>query len=185
MEFEFFFNNKPLFPTDRIHIVQERTGLIRLSMAYVEESDIGLYRLRVWNKHGEASCEARLVYDGLEGQPGQTLGNLYQGFEKYTMGGLPMPLPDKPLIVQMSDTKTTLTWKPALPLGPNLAPYYMVEMGEYPDGDWEEVYDEVRGICCDINGLVPLRDYKFRVSARNPIFSTPAQSVSSWETSPA
>ena len=166
-EFEFFFNNKPLFPTDRIHIVQERTGLIRLSMAYVEESDIGLYRLRVWNKHGEASCEARLVYDGLEVQPGQTLGNLYQGFEKYTMGGLPMPLPDKPLIIQMSDTKTTLTWKPALPLGPNLAPYYMVEMGEYPDGDWEEVYDEVRGICCDINGLVPLRDYKFRVSVRN------------------
>ena len=45
-----------------------------LSMAYVEESDIGLYRLRVWNKHGEASCEARLVYDGLEVQPGQTLG---------------------------------------------------------------------------------------------------------------
>ena len=166
-EFEFFFNNKPLFPTDRIHIVQERTGLIRLSMAYVEESDIGMYRLRVWNKHGEATCEARLVYDGLEVQPGQTLGNLYQGFEKYTMGGLPMPLPDKPLIVQMSDTKTTLTWKPALPLGPNLAPYYMVEMAEYPGGDWEEVYDEVRGITCDINGLVPLRDYMFRVSVRN------------------
>ena len=50
-------------------------------MAYVEESDIGMYRLRVWNKHGEATCEARLVYDGLEVQPGQTLGNLYQGFE--------------------------------------------------------------------------------------------------------
>jgi len=166
-EFEFFFNNKPLFPTDRIHIVQERTGLIRLSMAYVEESDIGMYRLRVWNKHGEATCEARLVYDGLEVQPGQSLGNLYQGFEKYTMGGLPMPLPDKPLIIQMSDTKATLTWKPALPLGPNLAPYYMVEMAEYPGGDWEEVYDEVRGICCDINGLVPLRDYMYRVSVRN------------------
>merc|ERR1719244_2576194 len=133
-EFEFFFNNKPMFPTDRIHIVQERTGLIRLSMAYVEESDIGVYRLRVWNKHGEATCEAKLVYDGLEVQPGQTLGNLYQGFEKYTIGGLPMPLPDKPLICQMSDTKVTLTWKPALPLGPN---------------------------------LVPLRDYRFRVSVRN------------------
>jgi len=166
-EFEFFFNNKPMFATDRIHIVQERTGLIRLSMAYVEESDIGTYRLRVWNKHGEANCEARLVYDGLEVQPGQTLGNLYQGFEKYTMGGLPMPLPDKPLICQMSDTKATLTWKPAIPLGPNLAPYYMVEMAEYPEGDWEEVYDEVRGITCDVNGLVPLRDYRFRVSVRN------------------
>jgi len=166
-EFEFFFNNKPLFATDRIHIVQERSGLIRLSLAYVEESDIGVYRLRVFNKHGEESCEARLVYDGLEVQPGQSLGDLYAGFEKYTLGGLPMPLPDKPLITQMSDTKATLTWKPALPLGPNLAPYYMVEMAEYPEGDWEEVYEEVRGINCDINGLVPLRDYRYRVSVRN------------------
>ena len=64
----------------------------------------------------------------------------------------------------MSDTRVTLTWKPALPLGPNLAPYYMVEVAEYPDGDWSEVYEAVRGISCDINGLTPLRDYRFRVS---------------------
>ena len=68
---------------------------------------------------------------------------------------------------QMSDTKATLTWKPALPLGPNLAPYYMVEMAEYPEGDWIEVYEAVRGITCDVNGLTPLRDYRFRVSVRN------------------
>ena len=55
----------------------------------------------------------------------------------------------------------------ALPLGPNLAPYYVVEMAEYPSGDWFEVYEEVRGITCDINGLTPLRDYRFRVSVRN------------------
>jgi len=61
---------------------------------------------------GEAYCEARLVYDGLEVQPGQSLGDLYQGFEKYSISGLPMPLPDKPLITQMSDTHVTLTWKP-------------------------------------------------------------------------
>jgi len=61
-------------------------------------------------------------------------------------------------------------------MGPNLAPYYMVEMAEYPDGEWTEVYEEVsalkgkgqsdfsafqvRGISCDINGLTPLRDYR-------------------------
>ena len=112
-------------------------------MAFVEESDIGVYGLKVWNEHGEAYCEAKLVYDGLEVQPGQTLGDCYQGFDKYTIGGLPMPCPDKPLITQMSDTHVTLTWKPALPLGPNLAPYYVVEMAEYPDGDWNEVYEEV------------------------------------------
>ena len=61
---------------------------------------------------GEAYCEARLIYDGLEVQPNQSLGDLYQGFEKYSISGLPMPLPDKPLITQMSDTHVTLTWKP-------------------------------------------------------------------------
>ena len=30
-----------------------------------------------------------------------------------------------------------------------------------------EVYEECRGINCDINGLTPLRDYRFRVSVRN------------------
>ena len=88
---------------------------------------------------GEAYCEAALVYDGLEVRAGQSLGDCYQGFDKYSVSGLPMPLPDKPLIVLMSDTHVTLTWKPALPLGPNLAPYYVVEMAEYPDGDWNEV----------------------------------------------
>jgi hypothetical protein len=112
-------------------------------MAFVEESDIGMYGLKVWNEHGEAYCEAKLVYDGLEVQPGQTLGDCYMGFDKYTVSGLPMPNPDKPLITQMSDTHVTLTWKPALPLGPNLAPYYVVEMAEYPDGDWTEMYEDV------------------------------------------
>lgn len=166
-EYEWFFNKQPLYPTDRIHMTRERSGLLRLSMAFVEESDIGTYGLRVYNEHGEAYCEAALVYDGLEVRPGQTLGDCYTGFDKYSISGLPMPLPDKPLITLMSDTHVTLTWKPALPLGPNLAPYYVVEMAEYPDGDWQEVYEEVRGICCDINGLTPLRDYRFRVSVRN------------------
>ena len=29
------------------------------------------------------------------------------------------------------------------------------------------MYEAVRGITCDINGLTPLRDYRFRVSVRN------------------
>lgn len=53
-DFEFTFNGEPLEPTDRIHIARERSGIIRLSMAYVEECDIGTYGLRVWNEHGEA-----------------------------------------------------------------------------------------------------------------------------------
>ena len=48
-------------------------------MAFVEESDIGTYGLRVFNQFGEAYCEAALVYDGLEVRPGQSLGDCYQG----------------------------------------------------------------------------------------------------------
>ena len=63
----------------RIHMTRERSGLLRLSMAFVEESDIGTYGIRVFNQHGEAFCQAALLYDGLEVRPGQTLGDCYQG----------------------------------------------------------------------------------------------------------
>ena len=62
------------------------------------------------------------------------VGDCYQGWDKYSVSGLPMPMPDKPLITQMSDGHVSLTWKPSIPMGPNLAPYYVVEMAEYPDG---------------------------------------------------
>ena len=65
-------------------MTRERSGLIRLSMAFVEESDIGTYGLRVFNEHGEAYCEAALVYDGLEVRPGQSLGDCYKGWDKYS-----------------------------------------------------------------------------------------------------
>ena len=60
-------------------MIRERSGLLRLAMAFVEESDIGTYGLRVFNQFGEAYCEAALVYDGLEVRPGQSLGDCYQG----------------------------------------------------------------------------------------------------------
>ena len=57
-EFEFSFNGVPLFPTDRIHITRERSGLIRLSMAFVEESDIGTYSLRYILCIGQKSAKS-------------------------------------------------------------------------------------------------------------------------------
>lgn len=74
-------------------MVRERNGIIRLSLAYVEETDIGTYGIRVWNEHGEAYCEAKLMYDGLEVEPEQALGDCYLGFDKYQISGLPVALP--------------------------------------------------------------------------------------------
>ena len=31
----------------------------------------------------------------------------------------------------------------------------------------QQIYEDVRGITCDVNGLTPLRDYRFRISVRN------------------
>jgi hypothetical protein len=66
-DYEFSLNGKPVFPTDRIHMTKERSGLIRLSMPFVEESDIGVYGLRVWNQHGQ------LIHRSLYNRVGQPI----------------------------------------------------------------------------------------------------------------
>ena len=43
-------------------MTKERSGLIRLSMAFVEESDIGVYGLRVFNEHGKAYLFCLFIY---------------------------------------------------------------------------------------------------------------------------
>jgi hypothetical protein len=41
----------------------EGSGLLRLIIKDTDEADIGTYRCRIFNPHGEASCEAELRYD--------------------------------------------------------------------------------------------------------------------------
>nr|CAD7572364.1 unnamed protein product [Timema californicum] len=62
-EFEWYRGDEKLYPSDRIRMEKEGSGLLRLSIANVDPSDVGRYRLRIFNPHGEASCEADLNYD--------------------------------------------------------------------------------------------------------------------------
>jgi len=40
-------------------------------------------------------------------------------------------------------------------------------MEEQPKGEWTTVRAAIRGCACDINNLIPFRDYKFRVRVEN------------------
>jgi hypothetical protein len=58
-----FRNDEKLFPCERIRMDKETTGLLRLTLSGVDPSDVGTYRCRVFNPHGEDQCSAQLTYD--------------------------------------------------------------------------------------------------------------------------
>ncbi|XP_047105588.1 obscurin isoform X3 [Schistocerca piceifrons] len=166
-DFEWYRNNERLFPSDRIRMEREGSGLLRLIIDSVDPVDIGRYRLKIFNPHGEASCEAELAFDSLDTHPKRPLGYLYTDFDKYQSSAAPLPLPDKPIICRMSDRRLTLSWRPSIPIGPTLPVTYRVEMSEQPDGEWFTARTGILGCACDIHNLQPFQDYKFRIRVEN------------------
>ncbi|XP_063238451.1 obscurin isoform X6 [Bacillus rossius redtenbacheri] len=166
-EFEWYRDGQRLFPSDRIRAEKEGSGLLRLTIANVDPADVGRYRLRVFNPHGEASCEAALSYDSLDSRPKRPIGDQYVDFDKHRKSGAPLPLADRPIISRMTDRRLTLSWKPSIPAGPRAPVTYRVEMLEQPDGDWFTVRTGVRSCACDIANLQPFKDYKFRIRVEN------------------
>ncbi|XP_066993450.2 obscurin isoform X6 [Anabrus simplex] len=166
-EFEWFRNNERIFPSDRVRMEKEGSGLLRLTIANVDPSDVGRYRLRIFNPHGDASCEADLNFDTLDNPPRKSLGYQYTDFDKYRSSGAPLPLADPPIISRMSDRRLTLSWKPSIPIGACLPHTYRVEMSEQPNGEWFTVRTGICGCACEIHNLKPFRDYKFRIRVEN------------------
>lgn len=61
---EWYRGEDKLYPSERIRMEKEGTGLLRLSILGVDpDVDIGKYRCRIFNPYGEDSCEASIVYD--------------------------------------------------------------------------------------------------------------------------
>ena len=58
-----FRNDERLFPCERIRMDKETTGLLRLTISGVDPTDVGTYRCRIYNPHGEATCSAQVTYD--------------------------------------------------------------------------------------------------------------------------
>nr|XP_049692291.1 obscurin isoform X2 [Helicoverpa armigera] len=165
---EWFRNDERLFPCERIRMDKESTGLLRLTISGVDPTDVGTYRCRIYNPHGEDSCSAQLTYDTLEPHVSKRpLGDQYSDFDKMKKTGIPMPLADPPIIRSMADRHLTLGWKPSIPHGPRFPVTYQVEMCEVPDGDWFTARTGLRSCVCDIRNLEPFRDYKFRIRVEN------------------
>nr|XP_046471281.1 obscurin isoform X9 [Neodiprion pinetum]XP_046471284.1 obscurin isoform X9 [Neodiprion pinetum] len=166
-EYEWFHNDTKVWPSDRIRMDKEGSGLLRLTIAGVYEGDVGKYSLRIFNPHGEDICHAEMTYDSLEPRTKKPLADQYTDFDKYQKSGAPLPLADRPIISRMMDRHLTLSWKPSIPIGPRTPVTYSVEMCELPDGDWFTARSGVRSCCCDIRNLEPFRDYKFRIRVEN------------------
>lgn len=60
---EWFREGLKLFPTERIKMETEIGGLLRLTIADIEEADLGRYSCRISNEHGNATCDAALTFD--------------------------------------------------------------------------------------------------------------------------
>ncbi|XP_050059981.1 obscurin isoform X6 [Aphis gossypii] len=168
-EYEWFLDTNRLYETERIRMEKEGSGLLRLKILHADSIiDSGRYKLRIFNPHGEAYCEASIIFDnGLDSRSKRPVGELYKDFDRYRATGAPLPLPDPPTITRMSDKRLTLSWKPSLPITPRTPVTYLVEMEEQPKGEWTTVRAGIRGCACDIHNLIPFRDYKFRVRVEN------------------
>ncbi|KAJ8872079.1 hypothetical protein PR048_025680 [Dryococelus australis] len=60
-EVEWSHAGRPLAPSSRVTLENEGAGLLRLTIEKVEPTDAGRYKLRIYNPHGEATCDAELV----------------------------------------------------------------------------------------------------------------------------
>lgn len=60
---EWFKDGDKLYPSERIRIDAESTGLLRLSINDCTERDVGRYSCRVFNPHGEDTCHSDMTYD--------------------------------------------------------------------------------------------------------------------------
>lgn len=161
-EIEWFKNGNKLFGGDRFRIESEKNGLLRLVIHDIRDSDAGKYTCKAKNKHGEDSCNAELIYE--EEKP---VKKAPKGETERFKAGVPLPLPDRPYISRMSDKNLTLSWKPSIPAGPKFPIQYQVEMLELPEGDWYVYRSGIRGCHCEVHGLQPFHDYRFRIRAED------------------
>ncbi|KAI5693209.1 hypothetical protein M8J75_011082 [Diaphorina citri] len=134
---EWYKNGEPLEASDKVQIDTESSGILRLTIHRTDlEEDAAIYKCRIWNPHGEATCDAKLLFETLEIRPKAPVGELYSDYDRIRSTGIPLPLADKPIISRMTDRRLTLSWKPSIPYGARYPVTYHVEMCDLPDGDW-------------------------------------------------
>lgn len=63
------------------------------------------------------------------------ISDQYQDYKKVQNSGVPMPLPNAPIISRMTDRRLTLSWRPSIPVGPRAPVTYQVH--------WTETLNEI------------------------------------------
>ncbi|XP_042877694.1 obscurin-like isoform X2 [Penaeus japonicus] len=166
-EFKWLKNGGTIVASNRVTMERDPEGLIRLTIKRITPEDAGQYTLKVWNDFGEAICHGKLICETLTSRKKRPVGDEYKGFDRIRRSGVPMPLPEKPMISALADRRLTLSWMPHLAAPQTMPCTYQVEMCDAPDGDWFTVRTGIRGCSVDITNLMPKGDYKFRVRVAN------------------
>lgn len=60
---EWYRNDTKIFPSERIHMEKDLAGLLRLTIANVDEADLGKYSCKISNEYGNDICHANLTFD--------------------------------------------------------------------------------------------------------------------------
>ncbi|XP_066949349.1 LOW QUALITY PROTEIN: muscle M-line assembly protein unc-89-like [Macrobrachium rosenbergii] len=166
-EYKWTKNGGTIIPTNRVIIEKDHDGLIRLTIKNITPSDAGVYQLKVWNEHGEKTCQGKLICETLTSKMKRPVGDEYMGFDRVRRSGVPMPLPDKPMISALSERRATVSWMPYLPTPPCTPVTYQLEIMECPEGEWFTYRTGIRGCSVDVTNLNSKSDYRFRVRVEN------------------
>ncbi|XP_067145351.1 LOW QUALITY PROTEIN: obscurin-like [Centruroides vittatus] len=167
-EVKWFKDEQLLESSPRCKMEQESSGILRLIVRDVDSTDFGQYTVEISNVHGKESCSAKMRPDSLDAKyPTTPIGDQFIDFDKFRKSGAPVPLPEKPYIVRMSDKYLTLGWKPSVPTSPRVPVTYQVEKALHPDGEWSTYKSGIKNCLCDVLNLEPDQDYKFRIRVEN------------------
>ncbi|XP_076316761.1 protein Obscurin-like isoform X4 [Tachypleus tridentatus] len=165
---KWFKNGEQLEPGAHFEMEEERNGIVRLIIHCVQPEDVGEYRLSISNPYGSDTCTAKLFIEDIQDSPvPHPCGEEAAERERALKSGPPGPLPDVPRITRMTDNSLTLRWNPSIPVMPRVPVTYSVEFCRLPDGDWSLYRSGIKDSMCDIRGLEPKKDYRFRVRVEN------------------
>ncbi|XP_054168063.1 obscurin-like [Oppia nitens] len=170
----------PLTKVSKYSVEYLRNGLIRFEIRSVEASDLGEYRCHAMNVHGYDNSMAQLKFESMDDKH-RRRSSADKLSDKFKKQGVPVPLPDRPRIIRMTDNDVTLSWLPSVPIQPRIPVTYIIEFCRIPDGEWIAYRTGIQDNQCTVDGMSPGVDYSFRTRVENKFgISDPSPAVTAY-----